>query len=353
MANEFYVKLDDDDSVCGFGLYNGETSSSFVVAANTFAVMATGGEGDPIIPFIIDTESGLIAIAGNLLVGGSITAPKIAAEAIEATHIGADVIEATHIALGAVGADEIDEDVISNTHLTEDCIETPNLKTNCVTSDAINALAVDTEHLAALSISTAKLQVGSVDDTIIEDGAVTTQKLVVDAVTADKIDTGAVTADAVSTNEIITNAANIKTAVITGAKIGNAEVDSLQIQGNAVTIPVHTYVASGTEIIGGGSGWAYFLPTSITSSGAPITIMSRLWLSTATDKSVSVTFRRTDTVIETFQLELLAGEYQLLEIIYRDTPGVGNHTYRWAIYYGINITFNYQKSGLFLLETKR
>jgi len=267
MADEFYVKLDANNQVCGFGLYNGDTSSSFVVSADKFAVMATSGEGDPIVPFVIDTETGLVAISGNLLVTGSITGTKIAAGTVEASNIKAATIEASNIKLGTITAAQIAENTISanriiegaitGTYISNNAISTDHILANAITGGKIAAGEIDTDHLAALSISTAKLQVGSVDDTIIANGAVTTQKVYA----------GAITATHIGTNEIIANAANIKDAVITGGKIGNLQVDTLQLKGNAVTVPVSAYTAGTINCDAGSNPGVTIQSVTLTVSG--------------------------------------------------------------------------------------
>jgi hypothetical protein len=204
MADEFYVKLDDNGNVTGFGLYNGETSA-FIVNADTFAVINANGEGDAIVPFIVDGVSGLVAIAGNLLVGGSITGAKIAANTIEAGNIAATTITAGEIVLGTIVNNLLADGTIEGTKITEDAIDTPHLAANCVEAAQIKAGVVDTAHLAALSISTALLQVGSADETIIADGAISTQKLQADCITANEINANAVEASHIN----VTNLADI------------------------------------------------------------------------------------------------------------------------------------------------
>ncbi len=96
MADEFFVKLDNNGNVAGFGLINDETSA-FIVNADEFAVIKADGTGDPIIPFAIDVGSGLIRIDGTLLVSGSVDTDHLAADAITADKIEAGAITAAAI----------------------------------------------------------------------------------------------------------------------------------------------------------------------------------------------------------------------------------------------------------------
>jgi hypothetical protein len=362
MANEFYVKLDGNGNVAGFGLYNGDTSN-FIVNVDKFAIIKADGTGDVQYPFIVDTGSGLVAISGNLLVGGSVSAAKIAADAIEASHIGADVIETNHIAIGAVGTTEIDTGAITAAELATNAVTgvkilngaviAEKIATNAVTAVKINALAVETGKLAANAVTTAKLEVGGVTGTCIEDGAIITQKLAVDAITAAKIATGAVTADAVSTNEIVANTANIKNAVITGAKMVNLTVDTLQIKGNAVTIPVNAYASSAIDIYYQTGIGTNILSATIQATGSPIQIIMHFYLSDAgSHNSVYMRCKRGDTQLSSEKF-VVSGNQANPTICLSDTPSAGSHTYY------LNAIMPYGNAGeakersILLLETKK
>ena len=97
-------------------------------------------------------------------------------------------------------------------------------KSAWVSAGSATASAIDTTGIFPIT------------STQITDGEVTTPKLAASSVTAEKV----------GANEIISTSANIGMAVIKGANIENLAVDTLQIKGNAVTIPVSAYTA--TEI---------------------------------------------------------------------------------------------------------
>jgi hypothetical protein len=63
----------------------------------------------------------------------------------------------------------------------------------------------------------------------------------------------------------------IADAAVTNAKIGTAAVDTLELKGQAVTIPVSAYSAAGI-IINDAAGQKTIQTVSILSSGAPINI---------------------------------------------------------------------------------
>jgi hypothetical protein len=160
MADEFYVKLDNNGNIAGFGLYNGETSA-FVVNVDTFAIIKADGSGDVQYPFVVDTESGLVAIAGNLLVDGSISATKIAADAIEATHIKAQAIEAAGIKIGAVGTDQMADDAITVDQLADNAITAVKINANAVTAPKILANAVIAGKIAANAVTATEINVST------------------------------------------------------------------------------------------------------------------------------------------------------------------------------------------------
>lgn len=218
LTQEFNVKLDANGYVAGFGLYNNGVVSEFIVNADKFAVIKADGTGTIKKPFVIDTATGLIGMDGNLIVGGSVTAGKLAADSVEATNIKAGNITALH-----VGTNEL-------------VAQTANIK------DAV----ITTAKIADLQVTNAKIANLAVDNAKIANLAVTEAKIASLAVTTAKI------ADANITNAKIANlavdSAKIANASITNAKIANLAVDTAQIAGNAVTVPVGAFNLSSISI---------------------------------------------------------------------------------------------------------
>lgn len=97
-TQQYFVKLDTNGNVAGFGLYNDGDDSEFIVNVDKFAIIKADGTGDTQKPFTVDTSTGNVAIDGNLLVTGSIAAE----------HIGADEVNATHIAVATLSAISVD-----------------------------------------------------------------------------------------------------------------------------------------------------------------------------------------------------------------------------------------------------
>lgn len=102
LSSEFFVKLDNNGNVAGFGLYNGEVSE-FIVNVDKFAVIKSDGTGTKT-PFVIDVASGNIGIDGNLIVTGSVTAGKLAADSVVASNINVSNLAAINADLGTITA---------------------------------------------------------------------------------------------------------------------------------------------------------------------------------------------------------------------------------------------------------
>ena len=335
LSDEFFVKLDSNGNVAGFGLVNGDTSQ-FVVNADQFAIIKADGTGSSYVPFIVDTESGLVGIDGNLLVTGSITGAKIAADTVEASNIKAATITTAEIAIGGV----------EGTNIKDGAIATDKLAANAVTAAKITAGTITADELASLSISTAKLQVGSVDDTIIADGAVTTQKVYANAITATHI----------GTNEIIASSANIKTAVIEGIKIKNADIDSLQIKGNAVTIPASAHTEGEIIINNGGGIQTTVQSVAIQASGSPIfiNVAAVLKYYYETVSNINIYIYRGETVIYNTQFTMRDATPIPFSTALVDSPTGGAYTYYFKIYYSTTgAQFYAYNRSLLLLGVKR
>ena len=140
-----------------------------------------------------------------------------------------------------------------------------HVSTSNIVGQFAGAVNVTTSKITDANADTA-IAAGAIDAAEIKAGAITTDKIAADAVTAAKIETGTITAasgviaDAAITTAKIADAAvtsakildaniitaKIADAAITEAKIGNAQVDTLQIAGNAVTVPVYVVGGSAT-----------------------------------------------------------------------------------------------------------
>jgi hypothetical protein len=153
-----------------------------------------------------------------LIVDGAISTDSLQANAIVSGKIAAGAIIAEH-----VGANEI----IANT---------ANLKDLVVINAKIGNLAVDSAKLGSLAVTTAK----------INNLAVTQGKIALLAVDTAQIRDAAIETAKINNAAITT--AKIGDAQITTAKIGSAQVQTLNIQDDAVTVPVSSFVSAGSGL---------------------------------------------------------------------------------------------------------
>jgi hypothetical protein len=115
LSAQYTVKINNNGYVAGFGLastpVNGTPSSSFVVLADKFSVVTPGaapGE-TPKVPFVVGTVNGIsqVGIQGSLLVDGSIFARSIAANTITANKMSVTSLSSMTANLGTITAGDI------------------------------------------------------------------------------------------------------------------------------------------------------------------------------------------------------------------------------------------------------
>lgn len=87
------------------------------------------------------------AYGASLVVDGSITAAKIAANTITASQIAANAITAATIAAGAIGTTEIAANAITTAKLAAGAVTATEIAANAITAGKINAGAISTSSL--------------------------------------------------------------------------------------------------------------------------------------------------------------------------------------------------------------
>jgi hypothetical protein len=107
---------------------------------------------------------------------------------------------------------------ITTTQIADDAISTPKIAAGAVSAAEIAAGAVVAEKIAAGAVTAAKIEAGAVTATKIAAGAITSDKIVANGITAGLIATGAISGDL--------------------GHIASLSVNTLQIKGQAVTVPV-------------------------------------------------------------------------------------------------------------------
>lgn len=172
------------------------------------------------------------AITTEKLNADSVTATKIATDAIETKHIKAGQVTADEIAANAVTAEKIIADSIDATKIKTDAIETKHIKAGQVTADEIATNAVIADKILAGAIETTKLAADSVTTEKIAAGAITATEIAADAVTAIKIKAGEIDTGHLAANSVKAN--QIEAGAIVAGKLATDSVVSTNIQAGQI-----------------------------------------------------------------------------------------------------------------------
>lgn len=158
-----------------------------------------------------------------------------------------------------------------------------------------------------------------------------------------------------SDGNIYTPGFNVENGVMT---VNQANViNTLNIAGQAVTIPVSAYTASTMAV--GPNVTTSVQSLSIASSGAPILIFAQITLAANgnydyVNYSVSVSIRRNGSLIRTYVASPINTVITQVPLSMTDTPGVGTHQYEIVVFVGVpSTTFSISGRSLSVIETKR
>jgi len=204
---------------------------------------------------------------------GSITHPKLAADAVETDNLKAlnvthvkladDAVEAhnvkdgeiTHpkLAANAAETDNIKDANVTHAKLADDAVEGHNVKDGEITHAKLAADAAETDNIKALNVTHAKLADDAVEGHNVKDGEITHSKLAADAAETDNIKalnvTHAKLADdaveghnvkdgEISHSKLAADAAetdNIKDLNVTTGKLADTAVTTIKLGAAAVT----------------------------------------------------------------------------------------------------------------------
>ena len=198
---------------------------------------------------------------------------------------------------------------------------------------------------------------------LIVDGTITGNKIAANTITATNIAASTITSTQIAAatisatnmaaNSITAANAAIADATITSAKIGTAEVATLNIAGQAVTLPVVSFSASGISF---GSG-TQLQTITWTSSGAPTLIMMSTQFSGPNSNppwSNAVEVVIDSSVVATYAFYSAAGPGTVLTILYVLTsPSSGSHTAIFRNGTAGTSGGTASQRTIFVLETKR
>lgn len=187
------------------------------------------------------------SITGDRIVAGSLNAAKIAAGSITASQMAANSITAGQIQAGAVVTNAMSANSINGDRITAGTLAATAIFANSITAAQIAANAISALAIQAGTITADKLQVGSITGAQIAATTITAVNIAAGTLTAAQIQAGSITGNRIAGTTITGD--KLVGGTITGDKIqANAitaaqgqiaalTVNTLQLAGNAVTVP--------------------------------------------------------------------------------------------------------------------
>ncbi|WP_181449500.1 hypothetical protein [Azospirillum thermophilum] len=119
------------------------------------------------------------ATGASLLVQGSVTTDKLAADSVVAGKVAAAAINTRELAAGAVTADTMAAGAVVAGKLAANAVVAGNIAAEAVQAGAIAAGAVTTDKLAANAVTANKVAAGQIQATHLAAGSITASKLAV------------------------------------------------------------------------------------------------------------------------------------------------------------------------------
>lgn len=197
------------------------------------------------------------AVTANTIVANAITAAKIAANTITATQIAANTLTANEIAADAITASEIAANAVTTTELNALAVVAGKIAANTITAAQIAATTITAAQIAGDTITANQIATDAITANEIAANAVTANEINALAVVAGKIATDAVTANTIAANAVVAGkiAANAVTAgTIAANAITANEITALAITSkHTITGAVIQTAASGSRVVITGS----------------------------------------------------------------------------------------------------
>ena len=306
---KYVVKIDNNGAVAGYGLAStansaGNIVSEFIVNADRFAIMRGGSNTTAAsVPFVVQASSTTL---------NGVTVPA-------GVYMTDGFIKNGSIVNAKIGDAAIDNAKIAN-----------------LDAGKINAGTISTSRLnidgSTLTSSGGVLQVNEINANKVTAGTLSSSRLLLDGVTIDTNNAGRVI-------------------------IKDLGVNTLQIAGNAVTIPTSRVLATDFSL---STSYTTILDLSWTSTGAPTVVFVVVnWegFGNAGGYTGSAELRHGSTVVKTFSLSGANNVSYIETLMFNITPSVGSNTV--AIFGKENqsfanaITAKAANTSMFVLETKR
>ncbi|MGG3920346.1 phage tail spike protein [Geobacillus thermodenitrificans] len=193
------------------------------IAANAItagsAIIANGAITDAKIADAAITSAKIasLAVGTSAIANAAITNAKIANLAVGNAAIADAAITQAKISEAAVGSAQIQNAAITSAKIASAAVGNAAIQNGAITNAKIGTAAVGTAQIADAAITSAKIANAAIDSTKIADATIVTAKIADGAITAAKI-----------ANLAVGNAA-IQDSAITNAKIANATIDDAKI----------------------------------------------------------------------------------------------------------------------------
>ena len=269
------------------GSFLSNAVSSNVLTANgqgeLFVGWGTNGAGSlGSLPYYVDTQQ---------LADAAVTSAKIGAQEVNSSNINYGAIVQDLIASGAVGYTQFQTGLAPITIVTSlPTLPDPNfplgttislttdgnlyrnvsntwtaavdgglIAANTITASQIAANTITSGQIAENTITAGQIAANTITAGQIAANTITSTQIAANTITASQIAAGSITSTQIAANTIVggniaagtITAGNLVTATITAASavIDNAAVNTLQIAGNAVTVPVYGSSTTGSAAV--------------------------------------------------------------------------------------------------------
>ena len=208
-------------AIAGISMGTNGSESSVIVMADKFGIVANAQDGN--VKPMFSVINNQVAVNGDLIADGTVSARMMAANSVQAGAIATGVIRANHVAAGEISTEK----------LASGAVTTEKIRSNTITSDKIGAGQITTNHMVAGSIDAAALRAGTVTATHIASRAITTEKMNVQSLSAISANLGTMTAGSIQGVTITGN--TISGNTITGGSISGTNIIGTTITGGTIT----------------------------------------------------------------------------------------------------------------------
>lgn len=261
-----------------------------------------------IIGTIGNTQIADNAISTPKLSANAVTTAKIAAGAVTANEVAANAVTADKILAGAVSAAKLDASAVTADKIAANAVAAGKIAANAISAAEIQSNAVTSDKIVAGAITAAKIEVNAVTSEKIVSGAIVAGKIAANAVGANEIASNSITAGKIAAAAV--NTANLAAGAVTANKISvtnlaaiNITVDTIDIAGNAVTVPAWAETAGALSI--SGSGFNLVQNVAFSWGAAAVWVFCQFRCTTADD--IELDIRNGGTSLMSSPVQLRAG----------------------------------------------